>query len=146
MNTKQPQEHWFSKLHRAQWAESRFADPKSKAYRKLLAHMKELEAKLEAANKVIEPTKQGNDTALQEIIELKATIEDIAEIVHKIRQWCAAYPIDIFPEPDFKLARKGLESVGITMDAVSASNMRHVLNGVTDYADKLQKLLEGDTE
>ncbi len=33
--------------------------------------------RLEAANKVIEITKQGNDTALQGLIELKATINEM---------------------------------------------------------------------
>ena len=47
-----------------------------------------------------------------------------------IKQWCDAYPVDVFPEPDMELARQGLAEVGITLDAVSASNMRHVLKGV----------------
>jgi len=69
-------------------------------------------------------------------------LEKVRDTAHRISQWCDAYPLDIFPEPDFKLARKGLKSVGITMDAVSASNMRHVLKGITGYAKELESALK----
>ena len=83
----------------------------------------------------------------EQIEELEAQLEQAREPALRIKQWCNAYPLDIFPEPDFKLARIGLKSVGITIDQVSASNMRHVLNGITKYANELNKALEdkGDT-
>ena len=96
--------------------------------------------------------KGGNDFAIQiatQLLAAEATIkaqndalEKVRDTAHRISQWCAAYPLDIFPEPDFKLARKGLKSVGITMDAVSASNMRHVLKGITGYAKELESALK----
>lgn len=49
----------------------------------------------------------------------------------KINSWIEAYPLDIFPEPDLKKAAKILKENGMTLDAISASNMRHVLNGVS---------------
>jgi len=76
------------------------------------------------------------------IKELEAQLEKVEEPALRIIQWCEAYPLDIFPEPDFKLARKGLESVGITMDAVSASCMRRVIDGISGYAKQLQAILE----
>ena len=48
----------------------------------------------------------------------------------KILQWCKAYPLSVFPEPDFAKARALLEAGGMTLDAISASNMRHVLQGI----------------
>ena len=74
--------------------------------------------------------------------ELEAQLDAVRDPAERIKQWCEAYPLDIFPEPDFKLARKGLESVGITMDAVSASCMRRVVDGISKYADQLIKALE----
>ena len=74
----------------------------------------------------------------------EATIERVREPALRIKQWCDAYPLAVFPEPDLKVARKGLESVGITMDQVSASNMRHVLTGITEYANELDKALDND--
>jgi hypothetical protein len=56
--------------------------------------------------------------------------ERLIEALHKIKSWTEAYPVEVFPEPDFELARKLLSSGGITLDAISASNMRHVLDGV----------------
>jgi len=48
----------------------------------------------------------------------------------QIRSWCSAYPLAVFPEPDFAKAKELLEAGGMTLDAISASNMRHVLQGV----------------
>ena len=53
-----------------------------------------------------------------------------------IRAWCDAYPLSMFPEPDFKEVHAALKEKGISLDAVSASNMRHVLNGVRKIIDE----------
>lgn len=70
-------------------------------------------------------------------------IERLRDDMLRIVQWADAYPLEVFPEPDLKLARKGLESVGITMDQVSAHCMRHVIKGAGDIA---RKALEGSDE
>jgi len=57
-------------------------------------------------------------------------LEKLQEAMDKIWTWIDAYPLDIFPEPDFKKAREVLEQHGMTLDAISASNMRHVLRGI----------------
>lgn len=68
----------------------------------------------------------------------------------EILNWIDAYPLDLFPEPDLKKAAKVLKENGLTLDAISASNMRHVLirmketieantrhrPGVTGWVDK----------
>jgi hypothetical protein len=36
----------------------------------------------------------------------------------------------VFPEPDWAKAARVLKENGMTLDAISASNMRHVLDGV----------------
>ena len=56
--------------------------------------------------------------------------DELEEKMHQIDSWCRAYPLDVFPEPDWKKAREGLESVGVNMGAVSAANMRHVVEGI----------------
>jgi hypothetical protein len=55
---------------------------------------------------------------------------DAEEKLDAIKRWCDAYPLAVFPEPDFKKARDLLEAGGMTLDAVSASNFRHILRGV----------------
>jgi hypothetical protein len=47
-----------------------------------------------------------------------------------IREWCGAYPLEVFPEPDLQKAHRVLIRHGMSLDAISASNMRHVLDGV----------------
>jgi hypothetical protein len=63
-----------------------------------------------------------------------ARIAGLEKAMHEIAQWSKAYPLSVFKEPDFEKAREGLESVGITLDAVSASAMRHVIEGVGEIA------------
>ena len=57
-------------------------------------------------------------------------LEKLQDKLHQIQTWCDAYPLDVFPEPDFKKAARVLKENGMTLDAISASNMRHVLNGI----------------
>jgi len=54
--------------------------------------------------------------------------------LEQIVSWSKAYPLDIFPEPDLKKARELLEAGGVTLDAVSAHCMRHVVDRVADIA------------
>lgn len=51
-----------------------------------------------------------------------------------IKRWADAYPLDIFPEPDFKKAHQLLVAGGMTLDGISASSMRHVVEGVGKIA------------
>jgi hypothetical protein len=57
-------------------------------------------------------------------------VERYEEALERIDQWADAYPLEVFPEPDMKAVRKALEAAGITIDCVSASNMRHVITQV----------------
>jgi hypothetical protein len=50
----------------------------------------------------------------------------------KLKEWQEAYPLDIFPEPDFAKAAELLKAGDMTLDAISASNMRHVLKRVLE--------------
>jgi len=52
------------------------------------------------------------------------------DAIEKVLSWAAAYPISVFPEPDLKKAHELLKAGGMTLDAVSARAMRHVLKGV----------------
>jgi len=64
-----------------------------------------------------------------EITRLRAALKELVN-------WSEAYPLPVFPEPDLKVAREGLESVGITMDQVSASLIRHVVKRAGEIARK----------
>jgi len=78
--------------------------------------------------------------AVTEIERLRAELQDTAIVeryrsaLHEIEAWSRAYPLKVFPEPDFDRARRILEASGMTLDAISASNMRHVVEGVGKIA------------
>jgi hypothetical protein len=57
-------------------------------------------------------------------------IEILSEALQQILNWCEAYPVSVFPEPDLKKAAVLLRVGGLTLDAVSASSARHCLQGV----------------
>jgi hypothetical protein len=66
--------------------------------------------------------------------------ERYREALEQIVQWSEAYPLSVFPEPDWKRAGDLLRAGGISLDAISASNMRHV---VTEVGKIARRALEG---
>ena len=58
------------------------------------------------------------------------------EALRLIETWSRAYPIKVFPELDFAKAAELLKAGGMTLDAISASNMRHVISTVGNIAKK----------
>ena len=68
---------------------------------------------------------------------LEAEIEAKDDVLRKIKDWCRAYPLEVFPEPDLKKAAEVLREAGMTLDSISASSMRHVLKGI-------QKIIKGE--
>jgi hypothetical protein len=77
------------------------------------------------------------NTRLRAEVERLETRDDRREeALQRIVRWSEAYPLEVFPEPDMAYARALLARGGITLDAVSASAMRHVLKGAADIARK----------
>jgi hypothetical protein len=66
-----------------------------------------------------------------------------AELVEELSGWERAYPLSAFPEPDLAKAAELLKAGGMTLDAVSASNMRHV---VSRLAPMIRELIEAIPE
>lgn len=61
--------------------------------------------------------------------------ENYDTLFDSIKNWCEAYPIDVFPQPDFKKAHEVLKANGMTLDAISASNIKHVITQVQKMID-----------
>lgn len=72
--------------------------------------------------------------ATAELARLQQERDALREALHSIVQWSEAYPLTVFPEPDLKLAKMLLEDGGVTLDALSAGAMRHVVEGVGKIA------------
>jgi len=67
------------------------------------------------------------------LIQMEERIDDLEETMQKIQQWCDAYPANRFIEPDWEEVKKLLGSSLLTQ--VSASNMRHVVDGISKLID-----------
>lgn len=92
---------------------------------------------------------EGENVGLSECVRqlqeqndaLRAKLDEAKEALDKVNDWARAYPLDIFPEPDWHKAKELLGSN--LLSCVSASNMRHVINGVKNIVEgALQKLKE----
>ncbi|MHB0967805.1 MAG: hypothetical protein ACYC36_15250 [Bellilinea sp.] len=70
---------------------------------------------------------------------LESRVDFLEDKLQEIVNWADAYPLTVFPEPDFKKVRAALESAGISLDQISASNMRHVVAGVGNIAREALK-------
>lgn len=70
----------------------------------------------------------------QQVSALIDKSDKMEAALEAISAWGDAYPLIVFPEPDFKKVRELLEAGGVTLDCVSASNMRHVVEGVAKIA------------
>ena len=68
--------------------------------------------------------------------KLQTENETLKETLELLQNWINAYPLDVFPQPDLKLARKLLTDGGVSYDALNAHSMRHVINGVGNIIDK----------
>jgi hypothetical protein len=65
-------------------------------------------------------------------------MERMEAALQRILQWSQAYPIENFPKPDeayWAKAREVLEANDMTLDRISADNMRHVITQVGKIAE-----------
>jgi hypothetical protein len=63
-------------------------------------------------------------------VSLESDNDIMRDALVEIAKWSDAYPLEMFPEPDFAKAAALLKAGGMTLDAISASNMRHAVIGV----------------
>lgn len=64
----------------------------------------------------------------------RATLDRATTALRSIAEWANAYPLTRFPEPDLGAARVVLEAAGMSLDALQASAMRHVVTRVAAIA------------
>ncbi len=61
---------------------------------------------------------------------LQTEVGKLRKALERIQIWSEAYPLTAFPKPDLKKVAQVLKAAGMTLDAISADAMRHVLDGV----------------
>jgi hypothetical protein len=59
-------------------------------------------------------------------------IKQYKNVIDRLEQWCNAYPVDIFGDPDYSKVNQVLSEHGITLDSVPADIFRHVLQHVKE--------------
>lgn len=67
---------------------------------------------------------------LERVKELERVAARKDDALHRLDSWVRAYPTTVFHEPtndEWARANEVLEQAGISMTAMSASNMRHVI-------------------
>ena len=62
----------------------------------------------------------------------EARIEQLERALRLLDEWLQAYPIEIFPEPDFERAEEVLKAAGMGIITIRASNARHVITKVRE--------------
>jgi hypothetical protein len=67
---------------------------------------------------------------------MKAEREKYEALFAEIKEWSKAYPETVFPTPDWEKVRDALEMNGLTLDSVSAANMRHVIKHIQEMVDE----------
>jgi hypothetical protein len=100
----------------------------------LRARVGEAEEKLHYANGVADLAMKHRDEAEATVADLEGRLERAHVALQEIARWSEAYPLDIFPEPDFAKAHQVLKANGMTIDAISASAVRHAIEGVGKIA------------
>ena len=73
----------------------------------------------------------------QENAALRAQVERLTEHLERIEDWCRAYPIDVFPDPDLTKCRELLGDGQFTR--LNAHAMRHVVNGIALIAERAKE-------
>ncbi len=69
--------------------------------------------------------------------DLEAENEKLKEVLSRIDTWAKAYPLEAFPKPDLKKAHEVLTAAGMTLDSISADNMRHVLDNIKEMVSEV---------
>lgn len=72
-----------------------------------------------------------------------ARLDRMESALEQIQAWASAYPIEVFPEPNWAESAKVLKDAGLSLDAISAANMRHVITRVQEIADNAKRASKG---
>lgn len=65
-------------------------------------------------------------------------VDRLEDAFHQVKAWCNAYPLEVFPEPNWGEARELLGESLLTR--LSASNMRHVVSTIERIINECEKV------
>lgn len=73
-------------------------------------------------------------STIKELSGEGAREDTLREALERIENWSNAYPLEAFPEPDLAKSAEVLKAAGLSLDQISAHNMRHVVERVGEIA------------
>lgn len=109
----------------------------------LITRINRLTRELSEAIDRAEAAESALNAALAENEQLEIENARYEKALREIDNWARAYPLDIFPEPDFAIVNEVLKAAGLSLSCVSASNMRHVITRVEKITEAALKGGEG---
>ena len=83
-------------------------------------------------------TRPIEDELRAELASKDEQIEKLEDALHKISNWCKAYPLEIADEPtedEWKTAHAIMNQHGWSLTTFVVSGMRRVTNGIAEIAD-----------
>lgn len=89
----------------------------------------------------LDEAKEAHDNLAQQLGNANDTVEIAVDALIKINDWAQAYPLEVWPEPDWEKVKELLGSH--LLSCVSASNMRHVIDSVKNITHEVLQKLEG---
>jgi len=78
------------------------------------------------------------------VVSLQEKLDVAVDKFHELDNWAKAYPLDVFPQPDWNKAKELLGSN--LLSCISASNMRHVIDGVSNIVQEALNRIGGKNE
>jgi hypothetical protein len=103
--------------------------------RQIPTHPDDIRAALNAKDAEIERLRALLKTANEQTERFERGWYLRGDALEKLEQWANAYPLKAFPEPlreEWQRAAALLSEKGLSLDRISASNMRHVISGVRE--------------
>jgi len=86
-------------------------------------------------NQRIMELEQDNNDLSYEVYRRDKRIAELEDLLHQIKNWCKAYPLEIAREPtqeETKLARKILKDADMSLSLFMISAMRRITTGITN--------------
>lgn len=79
---------------------------------------------------------------------LEDRVEELEEALHKIRNWCQAYPVSVFIPPTKEEVNASIEAMKApgcaSSEAMHGSWARHILDGIIAHVDVVNEELDHD--
>ena len=76
-----------------------------------------------------------NNVQRELIDDLTEQLEQKQDKLNQIEIWTGAYPLQIFPKPDYKKANEVLQKAGLSLGQITGGAMRHVLKGILEIIE-----------